>query len=150
MRFFIIIFLSVFCISPSLADENIQQDTKVIAQDLANCSGVFQAMGAVMTAIGKPHAGKSFEDTGRGAYYSAAYLNHMSGFMPDFKKAVSWAEAIQETQKNYWLGLIETHTTTEEEVFPKDFMTQLDFCTALNPIQTEVINMMKDTIYTQQ
>ena len=140
----------LFVINPSFAEKPADIDNKKIAKDLAECGGIFDAMGNVLINIGKEKAGQTYQDTARGAYMGAAYLEHMTGEIPKWENAISWSENLKIATSNYWLGLLELHTSSTEEPFPSDFMDELHFCTSLNPIQTELVNMMRETIYSQK
>jgi hypothetical protein len=74
----------------------------------------------------------------------------MTKNIPNWENAVAWSENLKETNSNYWLGLVELHNSTPEDPFPDDFMKELEFCASLNPIQTELVNMMRETIYSQE
>lgn len=107
-------------------------------------------MSNVLNGLGKNNAAKVYENTARGAYLAGAFSSYMSGTIPIWENAVVWAENIHETQKTYWLGLLELYTPTKEKAFPDSFMQKLDYCTKLNPVQTELINMMREVIYSQK
>ena len=104
-------------------------------------------MGNVLKDMGKANAARTYVDTGRGAYLAAAYLKKISGTIPDWKNAVAWAENQKEIRQTYWLGLMELYTPTEESVFPKEFMSGLKSCTDLNPVQTKIVDMMREALY---
>lgn len=129
--------------------ESSEFDPKKVSDELAQCGGVFQAMSVILKSMGKSNAAQTYEDTGRGAYLSAAHLSNIASIIPDWKNAISWSTNQSEINKSYWLGLIELHTPTEENPLPDGFMAELKFCTDLNPVQTEIVNMMRDQLYSQ-
>jgi hypothetical protein len=140
----------IFICQPALAETSDAEQSKEMATKLAECGGVFSAMSNVMEGIGKKNAAQTYGDTARGAYLAGAFSNHMAGNIPKWENAVAWSENIKESQKTYWLGLIELYTPTKEKVFPDDFMETLKFCTSLNPLQTELVQMMREAIYSQE
>lgn len=143
-----ILFLSLA--NPAFAETSDKEEYRKMSTRLAECGGVFSAMSVVMEDIGKKNAAKTYEDTARGAYLAGAFSYHMAGNIPKWENAIAWSENIKESQKTYWLGLIELYTPTKEKVFPDDFMQALNFCTSLNPIQTELVQMMREIIYSKE
>ena len=142
--------ITLICIQPTLAETSGTEQSKEIAAKLAECGGVFSAMSSVLENIGKKNAAQTYEDTARGAYLAGAFSNHMAGNIPKWENALAWSENIKESQRTYWLGLIELYTPTKEKVFPDDFMQALKFCTSLNPMQTELVQMMRKVLYSQE
>jgi len=146
----VIVFACFFQVSTSLAIDPGEFDSKKLATDLAECGGLFSAMGKVLENLGHANAAQTYQDTARGAYLSAAFLNHITGNIPNWENALNWSENLNEVNKTYWLGLIEMFTPTVDKVFPDTFMKELEFCTDLNPIQTELVNQMREWIYSQE
>lgn len=144
------LFCSLFFSNASFAEAKDKKSHADIAANIGKCSGLYQSMSDVLTAIDRKNAAKTFEDTGRGAYFAAAWLSYISENIPNWDNALAWAEAQQETNKNYWNGLLELHTSTEKDPFPDDFMTELKFCTSLNPVQTELVTQMREFLYSQK
>jgi len=142
--------ITLVCIQPVLAETLDAKQSKEMASKLAECGGVFSAMSSVMESIGKKNAAQTYDDTARGAYLAGAFSNHMAGNIPKWENSVAWSANIKESQKTYWLGLIELHTPTKENVFPNAFMKALEFCTSLNPVQTKLVQMMREVIYSQE
>lgn len=149
MKNLLIILLLTAYANTSFAEDksDIDIDTKELATSLANCGGVFSAMGDVLKSIGKENAAITYEDTARGAYLSGAYTSYMAQDIKDWHSAIEWSENLKETRKRYWLGIVELYKPTEEKPLPDEFMQELDFCTSLSPIQTELVNMMRDKVY---
>ncbi len=137
-------------IQPAFADSISDAPTSDTAYYLAECGGVFSAMSNVMADMDKTNASKTYEDTARGASLGGAYSSYLNKDIAKWEDAVKWAQNIQETRKTYWLGLMELYTPTSESVFPTKYMTALDFCTSLNPVQTELVEMMRKEIYSSE
>lgn len=141
-----ILLILVFIQSAYAQDLN-DVELKERAMDLAECAGIFSAVSNLMSTLEKENASQAYEDTARGAYLSAAFLNYNIKNIPKWEDALSWAKNIQEVRKTYWLGLLELHTPTEKEVFPDSFNQKLSYCAALGPLQTELVSMMREEIY---
>ncbi len=142
--------IMLICIQPAHAENFDTKKSQEMAIKLAECGGVFSAMSQIMNEMGKKNASITFAETARGAYFAGAFSNHVSGNIPVWKNAISWAENIKETEKTYWLGLLELYTPTKDKVFPDEFMQAMDFCTSLNPVQTKLVNMMREVIYSEK
>ena len=142
--------LLLFSLDVQAQEVNTDNDTaKQMANDLAGCSGVYLANAEVMKSIGKGNASETFEGIARGAYLAAAYLVNGTGVILDWDNAQVWAQSIRDTQKFYWLGLMELSPSMSENGLPEEFLNALDFCVALNPIQTEIVEMMRDEVYSR-
>lgn len=155
MKFVILITVLALAFSYTANSANAESEIDTeswskVAEDLAECGGVYSASSVLMEKIGKGYAAKSYEDTARGAWMSGAYLNFISEKMPKMDNAILWAESIKDTTKNYWLGLIELHSLDKENPFPESFEERLSFCVSLNPVQTEIVNQMREVMYSQE
>lgn len=138
------------CIQPAFSQTPVDEQSNEIGNSLAQCAGVYSAMSNVLSGLEKINAAQTFEDTARGAYLAAAYYSNISGIIPKWENALVWAESIHTTRTAYWLGLIELYTPTMDKAFPDDFTQALDICTKLNPVQVELVEMMRKEIYSQQ
>ena len=142
--------LSAQFISKSRAAESNEVFSKKLANDLAECGGVFQTMSEVLLDLEMPHAAKTYENIARGAWMSSAYLEYMTGEIPNWQNALDKAETDKSNTENFWKGLFELYTPSEEKPFPDGYKNALDYCTGLNPTQDKIVQMMRETIYSQE
>ena len=135
---------------PALSQtETEKENSKILATNLVECAGLYQALGQVLSEMGKENAGQTYVDTARGAYLAGAYLQFMMKNIAVWENALFWGENIKETHSTYWLGLIEMMPPSEDGPFPDTFMEKLGFCASINSEQTALVNEMRDFLSSQ-
>lgn len=141
------LFSTLFLFNTAWANGDVKKDAKLIADELVGCGGVYSAMSTLLVDMDKERAATTMQDTSRGAVYAAAYIMFKASVYDDFNKSLEWSTNKSEARKNYWLGLLELHNSTEENPFPPEYQIALDYCIGIKEVQIELVEELRKEIY---
>lgn len=131
---------------PAAAQDINDDEINDISNNLAQCAGFYSAMSEFMKDLDKKNTAESLEGQARGARLASAFSMHMSEQIPKWKNALLWSDNMKDIHRTHWLSLMELHTPTEEQMLPSGATENMALCASLNPIQTKLVKMIRETI----
>lgn len=151
-KVFIMIAVTGFILSPLSchADAPDLTEAKETAQQmglkLAQCSGVYAAVSEVHAATNSPTLAKNTKEKSNGAWAASAYLMFSTGIIPDWKKAMMYAENTASSTKLNYIASFEKPDANEAIDELTDAMKE---CNKSLELQEKLVQEVRLKVYSQ-
>ncbi|HEY8189094.1 MAG TPA: hypothetical protein VIF12_00300 [Micavibrio sp.] len=125
------------------AKENAQES----ALNFARCSGVYAAVSEVHAATNSPALAKTTKETSNGAWLASAYIMFSTGIIPDWKKAMTYAENTASSEKLSYMASFEKDADPNKAV--GELTDAMKECNKFGELQEKLVQEARIRLYSQ-
>lgn len=130
---------------PNLSKAN-RENVQEIGLKFASCSGIYAAVSEIHAATNSTVLAKSTEEVSNGAWLASAYLLFSTGVIPDWKKAMTYAENTASSTKLSYMASFEKPDANKAMTELTDAMKE---CNLLGKLQEELVQEARLKAYAQ-